>query len=252
VSHDILAMIWKELREWSRLPTSMMVGSRFDGLLGLLGPLALIGIGIPIAAKAAWVTSPLSLFIIGWLPLTMMLFAIADSFAGERERHTLETLLATRLSDEAILIGKIASLVVVAWGQAVALLILSLVTVNVVYGRERLLMFAGVDVAAFVVFTLLLSVLEACGGVLICLRAATVRQAARNLLVGFCVILFGGLWVTSPKFLPDEWRSALIDAVFRGSRLYTVALLALLVAALDVAVYAAAKARFRRARLIFD
>ena len=43
---------------------------------------------------------------------------VADSFAGERERHTLETLLASRLPDRAILAGKLLVPVAVAWGAA--------------------------------------------------------------------------------------------------------------------------------------
>ena len=252
MSNDIVTMIWKELREWIRMPTSTIAGSRFGGLIGLLGPVGLIGIGIPIVAKAAWVTSTLSLIAIGWIPLVMMLFAVADSFAGERERHTLETLLATRLSDEAILAGKIVSAVIAAWGQMVACLIIGLVTVNVAYGHGQLLMFAGLDIAAFLVFTLLLSILEACAGVLICLRAATVRQAVRNLFSGFVAVVFGGIFIASPKALPATWREAFITNVFGGSQLRTMILLALMLAALDLALYSAARVRFQRARLILD
>lgn len=252
MSNDILTMIWKELREWARMPTSMISRSRIDGLIRLLGPVGLVGIGIPIMAKAAWVTTSLSLIAIGWIPLGMLLFTVADSFAGERERYTLETLLATRLSDEAILAGKIANAVITAWGQVVAALIIGLVTVNVAYGHGQLLMFAGRDIAAFLVFTLLLSILEACGGVLICLRAATVRQAVRNLFSGFIAVVFGGMAIASPKILPAQWREAFITTVFGGSQPRTMILLALMLAALDLALYSAARVRFQRARLILD
>ena len=36
---------------------------------------------------------------------------IADGIPGERERHTLETLLASRLSDRSILLGKVMAAV---------------------------------------------------------------------------------------------------------------------------------------------
>jgi ABC-type Na+ efflux pump permease subunit len=40
---------------------------------------------------------------------------ITDSIAGERERQTLETLLASRLPDRAILLGKVAAITLLGW-----------------------------------------------------------------------------------------------------------------------------------------
>ncbi len=41
---------------------------------------------------------------------------ITDSIAGERERQTLETLLASRLPDRAIVLGKIIAVTLFGWG----------------------------------------------------------------------------------------------------------------------------------------
>src|SRR5258705_13563545 len=54
------------------------------------------------------------------LPFMILQSIIVDSFAGERERHTLETLLASRLSDRAILLGKFGA--AVPYGLAVGLI----------------------------------------------------------------------------------------------------------------------------------
>lgn len=51
-----------------------------------------------------------------FLVCSAVLPAAADSFAGERERHTLETLLATRASDRSIVLGKYLGRIAAAGG----------------------------------------------------------------------------------------------------------------------------------------
>lgn len=63
----------------------------------------------------------------------MTIGLVADAFAGERERHTLETLLATAFPDTSILLGKIAASVLYAWGIAFACSLLGVITINVVF-----------------------------------------------------------------------------------------------------------------------
>ena len=72
-----------------------MRGGRFS-LVILVG---VFGVFLPLQSGAEWVQSPATVFYWGWVPLMLVGGAVADSFAGERERHTLETLLASRLPD---------------------------------------------------------------------------------------------------------------------------------------------------------
>ena len=71
--------------------------------------IAVFGVFLPLQNGASWVTSPITMVYWAWMPLMLVTGVIADSFAGERERHTLETLLASRLPDRAILLGKVAA-----------------------------------------------------------------------------------------------------------------------------------------------
>jgi ABC-2 type transport system permease protein len=246
VRNDILTMLWKELREFIR-----MRGTKQSGMIGgLLVPVGILGILVPIRSGAGWVNSNLSLTLMGWLPLFMVISMIADSFAGERERHTLETLLATRLSDQAILVGKIASAVLYSLGLVVVSLVTGLVTVNIAHGHGKLLMFPLGAIAALIVFTLLLGTLAACAGVLVSLRAATVRQAAQTLSYAFLVVVFGVIF--GSRLLPTQWLAALAKAVASGSVLRTEIVAALFLVVVDSALYSAARARFQRARLILD
>lgn len=50
------------------------------------------------------------------LPFVLSAVMITDSIAGERERQTLETLLASRLPDRAFVLGKIIAVTLFGWG----------------------------------------------------------------------------------------------------------------------------------------
>jgi ABC-2 type transport system permease protein len=112
---------------------------------------------------------------------------IPESFAGERERHTLNTLLASRLSDRAILFGKMGISIVFAWGVTLAVLLLSLVTVNVAHWDGELLLYTPTVVIADLVLSFLMATLFASAGVLISMRSETAQQAAQILMAIFLV-----------------------------------------------------------------
>ena len=85
---DILTVAWKELREM------LMFGdSRGRSKLSLLVILVVFGVVIPLQSGRDWVTSPVSAMVWAWMPYMWVYSVVADSFAGERERHTLEALL---------------------------------------------------------------------------------------------------------------------------------------------------------------
>ena len=98
---DILTVLWKEVREFSQ-----QRGSSRGTALMLGIPILILGIVMPLQFGKAWIESPISLIAWSWIPLFLAINVIADSIAGERERHTLETLLSSRLSDTSILFGK--------------------------------------------------------------------------------------------------------------------------------------------------
>jgi ABC-2 type transport system permease protein len=135
-----------------------------------------LGVFVPLQIGAEWAVTPVMYFYWPFMTASMTSTIVADSVAGERERHTLETLLATRLPDEAILLGKV--LAAVSYGYAFALtnVAIGLLTVTVVHGDQAASM-------PWPRFLLLLSLIggSACMvagiGLLVSLRTATVRQA---------------------------------------------------------------------------
>jgi ABC-2 type transport system permease protein len=140
--------------------------------------------------------SLLEVVVLLWIPFFIIITFIGDAIAGERERHTLETLLASRISDRAILLGKVMVTVGYAWGMALVSLLLGLVLVNLMHGHGRWAFYHPFDVFFEVLALCLVScVLGASAGVLISLRSATVRQAQQILSIGTLVLIFGGIFL---------------------------------------------------------
>jgi ABC-2 type transport system permease protein len=240
---DVVTVMWKEWKE------ILLQGGR-RGTWNLLLFVGIFGLFMPWQFGPAWVTSPVSLIYWAWVPLFLVTVVIADSFAGERERHTLETLLATRLPDRAILLGKVGTAVVYGWGLAMVSMLVGLVTVNVLHGRSELLLYSpGVGVS-IVVLSLLAAGLAAGAGVLISLRASTVRQAQQTLSLVIMAVLFVPIY--GVQALPTEIRKRIVEGFAQAGATQTILVVMLILTLLDIGLLAAAIARFQRARLILD
>jgi ABC-2 type transport system permease protein len=240
---DVGTMVWKEAKEI----LSLSGGRTKWGLLIFVG---LFGVLMPLQMGKEWVESPMALAYWAWIPLLLVNATIADAFAGERERHTLETLLASRLSDRVILLGKACA--AIGYGCAItwASVLMGLVTVNLAHGHGELLLYpAGVSLG-IAVLSILTAGLGAGAGILISLRAPTVRQAQQTLSRVIILLIF--VPVFGAQALPDAWKLQLVDALswFTLPRAVIVASAVLIVS--DAAFLAAALARFRRTRLILE
>jgi ABC-2 type transport system permease protein len=186
-------MAWKELREImtseGRPAVQMLVAAAFDVVLGIGIPLFIVGlfrhelglwptVGVLCAAVPGVAAF---LGILGPMP------TIADAFAGERERHTLETLLAGPLSDGAILRGKMAAQYAVVGAHVVVISIVAGVTSAILLGPPGLLVLAaglvGGGVAAAFTSSFVIGL-----GVLLSLRAPTVKKAQERL--GYAMLPF--------------------------------------------------------------
>lgn len=236
---EMLTVMWKEAKCLFRHQ-----GSRLRYLLTWLGPLAL-AVYVPLDAGLRWTEAySTSLFIAVLVPLMLVSVTVPDSFAGERERHTLETLLASRLADRAILFGKLGLAVAVSWGTTLLVLLLSLVTVNVAHWTGHILFYRPAVALADLVFSLLVTVLFAGVGVLISLQAATAREAAQMLMA---VFMLPPMVLAVAVFLFSSQVHAFLGTQSPGQVLLAAgALLALL----DLAVVALVQARFQRGRLV--
>ncbi len=243
MSADVRTVLWKEWRE-------LLSGGHGRGKMGVLIVVGVIGILLPLQVGRAWVDSPLLLAYWAWVPMFLVVSVVADSFAGERERHTLETLLASRLSDRAILLGKVGAAVGYGVGITWFSLLLGLLTVNLAHGQNGLLFYSASMGLGIVGLSLLGAGLAAGAGVLVSLRAHTVRQAQQTLSIGIMVLLFAPTF--GIRALPAAWKARLLDALSTVTTTRLVVIAVVVLALLDVGLLATAMARFRRAQLILD
>jgi len=243
---DFNAVFWKEWKE--------IVLERSARSAGLLRPLILIvvlGIFVPLRSGPQGFFNPFQLLIYTFFSAVVITTVIADSFAGERERHTLETLLATRLSDRAILFGKIASSIAYGWLISMLCVLVGTITVNVANWQGQLLLYR--DAASWLVLLLgplLAGAAVATAGVLVSLHAATVRQAQQTLMVGFMVVFLGAIF--GGNNLPTAWKIWFGEILVNWSRAALVLAAAGVVLAIDLALLLAGMARFQRAKLVLD
>lgn len=238
---DAGAVAWKEWRE--------LLGQRgLRGKQGIVLLVAVFGIVLPLMNGPVWITSPLIAIAWSWMPMFLVTTVIADAFAGERERHTLETLLASRLSDGAILFGKMGAAIGYGGAVTAASLILGLVAVNLANPRGGLLLYTAPVVLMMCVLGLLGAVFVAAVGVLISLRSATVRQAQQTL--GGAIIVLLLVPMLAARWLPAAWKHSLSSSAVSPTQLAILGLLAFVM--LDAGVVALTIFRFRRARLIAE
>lgn len=243
---DIGTVMWKEWRE-----LLFQRGSLRGTVLSWLPIVVLFGIFVPSQSGRFWIESPLPLGFWGWLPTLPVMPVIADAFAGERERHTLETLLASPLSEPAILFGKVGAVVSYACGLTLITLLMALVTVNVVDGQGELLLYPVTTVLSGVVLSLLTATLVASIGIFISLRAATVREVAQKL--GFASVALTWIPLLILGLLPNQLQERLVkSALDSNATQFSPIVIMIILAVVDAGLLLAALARFKRSRLILD
>ena len=236
---DIRTVLWKELKSLFKFRENR---SRYFTLF--LAPM-LLGLVFPWTWGPDWVTDFPTMLLAFFTPVLTIGVTITDSFAGERERHTLETLLSSRLSDRAILLGKYLFSVVVGWSTTLVFLVLSLVMANIAHGHGQILFYTPTVALADLALSFLAATLTSGVGIHISLRAATAQQAAQ-ILMAFLMIPIVVLQVGVVLFR-DQLNSLLPR--LNGELILTITLVVLLI--LDVVAFWLATKRFQRAKLLF-
>jgi len=233
---DILTVMWKERRSFFQVR-----GSRTRFFMILFSPLAFVTWG-PWRAGAHWF-SEMSPLLAGLIPVLMVGITVPEAFAGERERHTLGTLLASRLPDRAILLGKMGSSVLFAWALTAFFLLLGALVANLVHWQGHVVFFSTRTLLGNVGLSVVLATLCAGAGVLISQKAHTTQEAAQILMGVFLFIptLLG------PVALAFHRQIGPVLAALGPVRILLILLGSLTI--LDVVVLSVAVRRFERSRL---
>jgi ABC-2 type transport system permease protein len=250
---DILTVARKELRE------IVGGGSGRKGLFRELFFVFLFGVFFPLSQSDAWRSGAVPTVFVFMIPLFLAGPYIADTFAGERERKTLETLLATRLPDSSIYLGKILAVCTYAWAVTQLIVLASLVALNLTGDGVA----AGVQTSRWFVYpasvwagalagsyasALLISGI----GTFISLRSETVRSAHQAMMLPLFVLIFGGsfglgaLW----RALPPETQMSMAQWASGVSPLEGILGIVTVLLVVDVFLLRLGVRRFRRSKLI--
>lgn len=238
-------------KEWSELRAAFFNWSRWNPVtFPLLLMIAAFSIYEPLRIGSDWTTSSIMLFSFSLLlPFIAVGSIIPYSFVGERERHTLEPLLATPISNIAILLGKIIVPTIYSWGMAILNMGISLLSINLAFGQGRILFYPSNIAIGVIIMSLLISLFIASAGALASLHASTVMQAQRTLVA----ILFFPLLI--PALLigplsPSAWKNTVSQllAPIGYSKMF-IAFAAILVVLIIVTILEAL-IRFHREKLL--
>lgn len=205
-----------------------------------------LGVFVPLQVGPGWMNLAVMFFYWPFLTASMTSTIVSDAVAGERERHTLETLLSTRLSDASILLGKVIAAVMYGYAFALSNLAIGLVTVRLRYG-------ASAETMSLPRFLALLALLGCSAtfvsglGVFVSLRAATVRQAQQ--LFGVIMLAATMVPLVVAQLLPGDARQSTVELATRlgveGIAWWTSGVCAVL----SVILLTVAVKRFRRGEL---
>ncbi len=241
---DLRTVIWKEWR-------SLAYGQNRRQLVVMVVMLSFWAVWLPLQTGAGWMSDGvISLLVSVLLPGLVVAVTVPPAFAGERERKTLATLLATRLPDEAILFGKLVVPLVLGCLALVAVLTVSLVAANAASWDGSPRFYDAVVVIPNLLIGFCVALMVAALGVAISLRARRVQDAQQLVslmltlpAIGLGVLAFGAIQLTGGV----QQLAERIDGVSG----WIPALIAVgVLAAVDVALLLVARRRFRRNRLI--
>lgn len=242
---DVFTVAWKEWRE------QLHIGGGTRGtLLRALFSIGLLGVLWPWLIGPAFVTTAVPVVFAIATSAMYVAAIVPDSFAGERERRTLETLLASRLPDFALLLGKVAACWSYGYLASVAMLAVGVITVNITHGGAGLLFFPPITLLSALALSALTGFTMAGIGVLVSLRSATIKQATQALATGLTMLLL--LPAVLAQVAPQPWNE-FVD--WMGSSESPIQLLARLGTALTVTsslLLAIAFRRFSRSRLLVE
>jgi ABC-type transport system involved in multi-copper enzyme maturation permease subunit len=149
----------------------------------------------------------------------------ADAFAGERERKTLETLLATPLGEWPILLGKASAAVVFSLTVTAIAFVCAIATVNVAAHPPGLFLPAPVLVAGALGGALASASLMTGAAIVLSMRIPVARSA-QQMTALLSLVLFGGLaaaWaalrieITWPNVFAAEALLAALACVSLGA-----------------------------------
>lgn len=211
---DLWVIARKELLESVR--AGLRERSNFFGPAILIPVLLLLSFQL----QQFWIVVGVSFVLTGLMALTIVMATVADSYAGERERHTLETLMATRVSDRSVFWGKLLAMLGTAACVGIVVDVVALLIPCIAFGRmdlyPLLLLLGFAAVVGSLVFAAVLGAL----GLWVSARSLTIKQAAQRMSIVFLPFMLlpmgTGFLFAAPQFRAVDPGRLLLAALWIG------------------------------------
>ncbi len=212
----IMTIVRREVREllgdW-RIVTPIL-------LLALALPLLLVAAAAQIVGfledtSLAVRLAPFGALLVGFLPASFSLIAALESFVGERERNSLETLLAMPLSDAELYLGKFLAALLTPLVASLAAMQIYVVLLS---GFMPELYFGMLTLPRLLLLILLvccMALVMVSGAVVISAHISTVRAA--NLMSSFILVPMAGVMQLAALWIINErWSQLWLIAAALG------------------------------------
>jgi len=182
----VLALIEREirdtLRDWRIVVPIVILTLFFPALMSFVADMALDWVaryGAPIIGER---TLPFLLMVVGFFPISFSLVIALETFVGEKERKSLEPLLATPLTDAQLYLGKTLAAMIPPLLAAYLGITVYLVGLYFFKGWTPPLIL----LALILLLTTAEALVMVCGAVVVSSQTTSVRAA--NLLASFIII----------------------------------------------------------------
>jgi ABC-2 type transport system permease protein len=210
------------------------------------------GVYEPLKLGPDWLQSPVMMFSVSVLiPFIAIGFISPYSFVGERMRETLEPLLATPVSDKAILFGKIGMAVLYGLGVTLANMLLGLVFINLFYANSMFLLYRPGIVLPTILLSLFFSILVATLGTNASFYAKTLLEAQRKLVMIIFIPIILPAFFLGP-LIPEDWKVIIIQIIAHLGATHLLLILIMLLLMVDGIFIFIAKTQFHRKLLLLE
>lgn len=238
-------------KEWRDIKSTLFSYHNLQaGIWPILLFCAAFSVYEPLRIGPDWMQSPIIVFSLSVLvPFVTVGFISPYSFVGERKRGTLEPLLATPVSDQAILFGKIGTAVSYGWGLSMISMVSGLFTLFFSTGKF-LLPPPGIAIPTLLL-SLFFSLLVASIGTSSSLYAKTLLEAQNNLGMALFIPVVLPAFFVGP-FMPEAWKGLIVQVAAQSGINNLLLIFMVLLFMVDAISMLIALRRFHRKQLIFE
>ncbi|MGF1490083.1 MAG: ABC transporter permease [Prochloraceae cyanobacterium] len=208
---EIAAIMWKE---WRQL-LQRTGGKVWVFVLRILLSFVFIALIIPVEIENGAIVDYSWNLVWVTMPSVIVLGLVSFSFAGERETHTLPTLLASPLSDRALVLGKIGFPVIYGFVCSLIITLCLLVKINIVSESKELILYSQASFVSGLLTSWLVATFVGTLGVYTSMKSPTIRQAQTSLVLTMLVVAFLPLisFVASAFLIPQDIKTNIIEFV---------------------------------------